>query len=439
MYRSWLLIFLILPLSIAAAGAEEEQARPTSSASLEIGIDSLERAFIRPRFRYGFPLSVTGLYLDVDYMQRLNSRLQGEIDFWVRVGSLTKVSELLDLELSLNHLCRHKTSTDYPRVLDINELLGRIWIRLPVLDLGIGGGTYLGGSESHTGIVTADLEWPRILSTEFFGRAQVKWVDLEQFLYEFELGFGLDTSLDFFVRYTRQYAYPETAYLGMRMNSQGSLGERVDNYRLRGSVVTGDDAHKVLGQHGFRLDLFTTDERRLILNLDGRLPLKRGRTFFSTFYPDDVGYRVGLDYEIRLRIDLRAYVYGLYNVRMPVDRDENFSSSLGLGMGLRNQSYFHKLERAFRYDVYVGQNFSRSFDMGVRLGLNSLGRAVKWGGNAGIEFDPDTTYGLLELFVELGQGVRFRPFVAFEYHDIPHVADTTRARILIGIDLFKWN
>jgi hypothetical protein len=253
------------------------------------------------------------------------------------------------------------------------------------------------------------------------------------------LGFALDTSVDFFVRYTRHYAYAETAYLGMRMHSRGSLGEHVDNFRLRGSVVTGDDAHKVLGQHGFKLDLFTTGERRLLLNLDARLPLKRGRTFFDTFHPDDVGYRVGLDYEILLRKDLRAYVYGLYSVRMPVDRDESFSSGLGLGIGLRNQSYFHKLDRAFRYEVFVGQNFSRSFDMGVRLGLNSLGRTVKWGGNAGIEFGPDTTYGLLELFVEGGQGVRFRPFVAFEYHDFPHAKDTTRARFLIGIDLFTWN
>lgn len=438
-FRSWAPILLLLPLSLWAGSGEEQTARPTSSASMEIGIDSLERAFIRPRFRYDFPLSFTNLYLDVDYTQRLNSRLQGEIDFWVRVGSLTKVSEFLALEFSLNHFCRHKTSIDYPRVLDINELLGRIWLRLPVMDLGIGGGTYLGGSDSHTALMTADLDWPSIFATEFFGRAQVKWVDLEQLLYEFELGFALDPSLDFFVRYTRHYDYPETAYLGLRLNSRGKWGEHVDNYHLQGSVVTDDDAHKVLGQYGFKLDLYTTEKRRLLLNLDGRLPIKRGKTFFGTFHPDDVGYRVGLDYEIRLRKDLHAYVYGLYNVRMPVDRAEGFSSSLGLGAGLRNQSYFHKLDRAFRYDVFVGQNFSRSFDMGVRLGLNSLARAVKWGGNARLEFDPDTTYGRLELFMETGQEVRFRPFAAFEYHDFPHVKDTTSTRFLIGIDLFTWD
>ena len=126
-FRSWAPILLLMPLSLWAGGGEGQTARPTSSASMEIGIDSLERAFIRPRFRYDFPLSFTSLYLDVDYTQRLNSRLQGEIDFWVRVGSVTKVSEFLDFEFSLNHFCRHKTSIDYPRVLDINELLGRIW------------------------------------------------------------------------------------------------------------------------------------------------------------------------------------------------------------------------------------------------------------------------------------------------------------------------
>jgi hypothetical protein len=345
----------------------------------------------------------------------------------------------VDLELSLNHLCRHKTSIAYPSVLDINELLGRIWFRLPDLDLSVGGGTYLGGSDSHSALLTADLDWHRVFSTEFYGRAQVKWVDFERFLYEFELGFGLGPSLDLFARYTRHYAYPETAYVGMRLNSRGELGEHVDSYRLRGCVVTGDDAHKVLAQHGFRLDLLTSDERRLLLRLDGRLPLKRGETFFGTFHPDDVSYRVGLDYEIVLRGELSAYVYGLYNVRMPEDRAEDFSSSLGVGAGLRNQSHFHKLDRAFRYDVFVGQNFSRAFDMGVRLGLNSLGGAVKWGGNAQLEFDPDTAYGLLELFVEAGRTVRFRPFIAFEYHDFPHVKKTTRTRFLIGIDLFTWN
>ena len=439
MLKSWALIFILIPFICEARVPEEQASQATSSAYLEIGIDSNERKFFRPRFRYDFPLSFTSLYLDLEYTQHLNSRLKGEIDFWIRVGSVTKVSDLIDFEFSLNHFCRHKTSYYYPRILDLNELLGRFWLHMPILDLGIGGGTYLRGSNSNTALLTADLDWPRIFFTEFFGRAQIKWLDLEKLLYEFELGFSLDPSLDFFVRYTRHYEYPKTAYLGMRLNSRGKLGEHIDNFRFRGSIVTGDGVHKVLAQHEFRLDLYTSTVRRLLLTLDGRVPIKRGDTFFGKFHPDDVSYRVELDYEILLRENMRAYTYGLYNVRMPADRADYFSSSLGLGVGLRNQSDFLKLRRAFRYDVYVGQNFSRTFDMGICIGVNSMGQVWKWGANARLVFDPDATYCLLEIFIETGQEVRIRPFLAYEYHDFPNMNDTTRGRFLIGIDLFTWN
>ena len=277
-----------------------------------------------------------------------------------------------------------------------------------------------------------------MFQTEFSARGQIKWVDLKEFLYEFELGFSLDSSVDLFARYTRHYRYADTAYLGTRFHSQGKLLERIDHFRLRGSVINLDDARKVRVHHEFKLNLFQTPKRRLRLNLTSDIPLKRGRTFFGTFHPDDVSYQVGLDYGISLRPDAIAYVYGMYDMRMPVDRAEPFSSGLGLGVGLRNQADFQRLDRPFRYDFYVGQNFRRTFDMGIHLGINTLDGPLRWGGNLQIDFDPDTVYGLFELFAELGTEVRARPFVAFQHLDFPHLPDTTRSRILIGIDFLTW-
>lgn len=429
---------LILPAWLGASPPQEKTKRLTSSAFLEYGIDSFERAYIKPRFRFDLPLCFTDLFLDADYIQRWNSRLQGEIDFWVRLGANSRISPTISLDTAVNHFCRHLTSRDYPRVLDINELTARLWLHLPALEIAVGGGGYLGTSDRHTSLITGDLRWPRIFRTEFSAQGQVKWVDLKEILYEFELGFSLDSSVDLFARYTRAYRYADTAYLGTRFHARGKIGERIDHFRLRGSVINMDDARKVRVHHEFKLNLFQTPRRRLRLNLASDIPLKRGGSFFGTFHPDDVSYQVGLDYEVKLRPDALAYIYGMYDMRMPVDRAEPFSSGLGLGVGLRNQPFFQRLDRPFRYDFYVGQNFQRTFDMGVHLGINTLDGPVRWGGNVQIDFDPETVYGLIELFVELGTEVCMRPFVAFQRLDFPHLKDTTRSRVLIGVDFLTW-
>jgi hypothetical protein len=437
---AWVLAISLLPFPARAVPASQQKARPTSTAYLEIGTDSSERKFFRPRLRFDIPIASVGLYLDVDYYQRLNSRLEGEVDFWVRVGGTGRLSPSLSWEAAINHFCRHETLRDVPVVLDINELLARFWLHLPAMDVGLGGGTFLGTSSDFDTLMTANVSWPRLFGSEFSGQAALKWVDLDEIFYEFELSMALDPALDLIARYTREYAYPETTYLGLRFNSQGKAEEHIDKFNLRGSATAFDSEHKVLAEHEFKLNFFQTPKRQLLLYMSGYIPIKRGRDFFYTFHPDEVRNQIGLEYERKLRPDLHAYFYSRYNLHLPIDVAQAFDSSLGLGGGIRNQSYFKKLDRSFRYEAYLGQNFSHTFDAGLRLGLNTAGERFRIGGDAELEFGPDTTFVQLEIFGEIGRAkeVRFRPFLAFQHLGFAEGRPDASDRILLGFELLTW-
>ncbi len=433
------LLALLLPLFLTVGTLFPQQNTTQTKAYLEYGIDSMERAFFRPKLHFNIPLRFADLFVDAEFLHRMNSRLEGEVDFWINLGSKKQISSLVSLEAALNHFCRHKTLQDYPRILDINELVGKCWFRLPNMDLGIGGGTYLGTSNHFTGLITADLQWGRIFETEFSARSQLKWTDFNRLFYEFELAFTLEPGLDFFARTTQHYEYPKTAYLGLRFSSEGDMGRHLESFRFRGSFISADEAYKVKAQEEFRLNLYETEKRRLLLSLGANIPIKSGEAFFSTFHPDDVSYCVQMEYELKLRRLMAAYVYGLYDLLMPADRADGFSSSLGLGVGLRNQAYFDRLDRTFRFDFSVGQNFKNTFDMRVRLGVNTQGPSVRYGSNFRIDFDPDAKHALLEVFAEFGGQVRFRPFLAYEHMDLSHRPGSSLDRFLVGIELLGWN
>ena len=430
---------LLLPLILLAGSLFTQTTRTQTGAYLEYGIDSFERAFFRPRLYFNLPLRFADFFVDAEFLHRMNSQLQGEVDFWIKLGGKKQISSLFSLEASLDHFCRHKTLRDYPRILDINELVGKCWLQLPFGALGIGGGTYLGTSNFFTGMLSADLQWNQIFETEFSARSQIKWVDLNRLYYEFELGFALQPGLDFFARKTKHYEYPQTTYLGMRLHSQGDLGTHLEYFRFRGSIISADEAYKVKAQEEFKLNLYETERRRLLLSLGADIPIKSGEAFFSTFHPDDVSYCVQMDYELKLQTHLAAYMYGLYDLLMPADRADSFSSSLGVGVGVRNQPYFERLDRTFRFDFSVGQNFKNTFDMRVRLGMNTLGPSARFGSNFRIDFDPDATHALLEVFAEFGNQVRFRPFLAYEHMDLFHRPESSLNRISVGIEMLGWS
>ena len=434
--------FLIVLFSLAGVIRAQDSATDLpllrASASLEAGVESAQRRYLRPRLRFEFPSRIARVFTDLDFTHRTNGDLEGEVDFWVGAGLSRPLSSCSDLEVLLNHFCRHKTSRDYPDVLDINELLARYWRAAGKLRVGIGAGTYLGGSDGHDGLMVLSLSWPRLFRSELSAAAEIKWVDFKEFLYELELAVGLDSNVDLVARFTRHYVYPATAYCGFRFNSAGAAERSIDQFRFRSALLLDDDTRKVAAAVGFGLHFFKTSRSRLILELDGDIPIERGKAFLGSFRPEEVRYRTDITYERRVAPDLYAFGYGRYDLHLPVDTAQRFDSSWGLGLGLKNQAYFKKLERRFRFIVFAGRNYSHSHDAGLAVGLNTVGKAVDIGGDFRMEFRPGEFHALGELFAEAGGKTRVRPFLGLERTQA-QTEEKSITRFLVGVELAAWH
>lgn len=347
------------------------------------------------------------------------------------------MNKTLSLEFSLNHFCRHKTSVDYPTILDINEVVGKAWKNFSDFKFGLGIGSYLRTSHHHDVLIVTNLEWTPILQSEFSLKSEFKYVDFEEIFYDFEFFVTLDPSLDLFIRLSKHYDYPKTTYMGLRFNSKGKAGEHIDRFLFRGGVFVSDKSHKVSAATRFDLSFFKTNNRQVLLSLGGDVPIKRGDGFFHTFHPDKIQYLIRVDYEKRIRQDLLFFLYGRYDVDMPVDVEHPFSSSMGFGLGLRNQTYFKKLDNNLRYEIFVGHNFTYTYDLGIRLGANTTKSGHHFGSDLELFFDSDELSGTWEIFGEFGQTVKFRPFLALEHHAF-HDSQKSFLSFLFGIELINW-
>jgi len=409
-----------------------------ASASLEGGIESAQRRYIRPQLSFEWPSRFGRIFTDLDFYHRTNGDLEGEIDFWLSLGFNRPLSSSSQLEVILKHFCRHKTSRDYPQVLDINEVLVRFWYVSGGLRLGLGGGTYLGTSNHYDGLLVLSFAWPRILRSELSAAAEVKWVDLREIFYDFELAVALDTSVDLVARFTRHYAYPATTHFGLRFNSRQATAEHLDQFRFRAGFLPSDETRKVSAAIEFNLHFFRTPLTQLLLTLNGDIPIERGEAFLGSFRPEEIRYQADLLYERRVGKGLYAFAYGRYDLLMPVDVAQRFGSSFGLGLGLKNQTYFKKLEKNFRFVVFAGRNYSHSHDLGLAVGINTTGKPVSLGGDLQMDFKPGEFRSLYELFVEFGSTPKIRPFLALE-RMTAQTKDKSFSRFLFGLELFAWH
>lgn len=433
-----LLVFLFLSGVVRAQDSSAGITASGAAASLEGGVESAQRRYIRPQLRFEFPVRFGRIFADLDYYHRTNGDLEGEIDFWLGLGINSRLSSHSEMEVVLRHFCRHKTSREYPEVLDINELLARYWYISKGLRLGIGGGTYLGISNHYDGLLVLNMAWPRIFGSEFSAAAEVKWVDFKELLYEFELAVALDPSVDLVARFTRHYVYPRTTYFGFRFNSRDSAEKHIDQFRFRGGFLPDDEARKVAAAIEFNLHFYKTPLTQLLLTMEGDIPIERSRSFLGPFRPEEIKYRAGLAYERLIGPELYAFVYGRYDLHMPVDIAQRFDSSLGFGLGLRNQTYFKKLDRNFRYIVFGGRNYSHNYDFGVALGFNTTGAPINVGGDIQADFIPGEFHAIYELFAEVGSAPKVRPFFAFEQRTAQS-EDKSFTRFLLGIELYTWH
>jgi len=432
----WVLLFLAGVVRAQYSASEISGSR--AAASLEGGVESAQRRYFRPRLRFEFPLRFTRVFTDLDFYHRTNGDLEGEIDFWLDLGLNSRLASNWEMEVILRHFCRHKTSRDYPKVLDINELLARAWYVSGGPSVGLGAGTYLGTSNHYSGLLVMNLAWPRIFRSELSAAAEVKWVDFKELIYDFELAIALDPSVDLVARLTRHYVYPTTSYFGLRFNSRDSEEKHVDQFRFRAGWLPDDEARKVAALVEFNLSFFKAAGSQLVLNLEGDIPIERGSAFLGPFRPEEIRYTAGLAYEKRLAAELSAFAYGRYDLRMPVDVAQGFESSLGVGLGLRNQTYFKKLERNFRYLIFAGRNYSHGHDLGAAIGVNTTGKPINIGGDVRLDFRSGQSQGLYEIFVEAGSGPKIRPFFAFERRNA-QTADKSIRRFVLGVELYMWH
>jgi hypothetical protein len=123
---------------------------------------------------------------------------------------------------------------------------------------------------------------------------------------------------------------------------------------------------------------------------------------------------------------------------MPVDVDQTFTSNLGLGVGLKNQPFFDRLDKTIRFTFLGGPNFSRSYDLSANVGFNTVGRPLNFGVNAKTRVNADTFDGNVTLFGEFGREIKVRIFAGVETTDYFAEDSPSENRWLLGISLFAW-
>lgn len=434
---------LAAPRPLRSEGLPQKTLR-TADFRAEIGIDSLERRYYRPTFRFSFPIPGAsawrwnaGLLFD----QRLNGRLQGATDFWLSAGLERRIAGNWSLEATVRHMCRHVMSRDNPLILDINEALGMLRFRSSPLEFGIGVGGYIGKTGTYRRLATAIFAVPDFPIEGVALEGEIKCVDFEEWLYEagFSVSLGPNTAL--FLRGARTYAFPAAVYLGFRYSAVRNGSTPLRSFRFAAGAVPFDEDYKLSAVGAYRLEAHRSASSRLIFDMSFSSPILAGDSFFAQFRPDKLVHSLRGELERELRRGLYASWYADYTVDMPADKDRPFTGSLATGLVLKNQTDFERLERRLRFDVAAGWNFKRRGELSVRVGANTDPRV---GASAGVDL------GLLmwgrgrshidaRVFLDVGGTVSIRPFVG--YRNGPSLSGegpTGTFKLVVGVGLYKW-
>jgi len=446
------IIFVVLS-AVAALGQESgeqtkersEWTKPHASMQAEIGIDSLQRRFYYPRFSFDWPLallSASRVSLDVSYLQRINGRQEGAIDYWVRGGLETRVADTVSFEVSLNHFCRHLTSVLNPYVLNLNELIGRVWVRRDDIELGLGYGPYIGGSRGYNDVMILNFNLPRLVLPELSLETEWKWVHSRDFYYDAALSIGLTRGTELFVRMTHHYAYPATAYFGLRFRSAGTIERIMDKFDLETGVYPYYNAHKLLVRGGYRLAFLDAENRRFFVDVDFRTPILSGSGFLGQFWPDHMLYDIAAQYERALPGGLLGGLYVRYFLDMPVDKALRFRSSLAMGLVLRNQPDFNRLDKPLRFDLAAGYDFVFAYDVRVRLGAQIKPRGfVPLGADFRLDANKERQSVEFKVFGVLGKDFEARPFLGIRkitYLVGAPPPELFKNRLTAGVAFMKW-
>lgn len=437
-----LLAYLLGPTSIFPS---QRQEKPRAMIRGEFGIDSSERRYVRPEFSFAWPLAFapgSRAFLDLSYLQRINGRLQGPIDFWIQAGFSQRLTDTVAFEAGLTHFCRHWTSIENRYILNYNELTGRVWIRPGPLEIGLGYGRFVGGSPGFHDLAVFDLNIPHLLTSGFSIESAFKWVNFREIYYEAGVTADLAEGASVLIRAARHYGLPAAAYLGLRLSSEGAPRKFLDRFDLSFGIHPFYDSYKLLAGGGFRLDLMKKDDRRFFFDLVFDTPILSGSGFFNQFWPDRMLYSVAAEYEQRIG-SLYAAGYARYFVDMPSDKGLGPSSSLATGLALRNQADFDRLERPIRFEGVAGFDFKYDFDARLKLGVNTLAPGQL---NAGAEFRWQGTRqrqaAEFKIFAVIGREFSVRPFIGLKKISYaaggPPGPEPFKRMLTIGLAFYRW-
>ena len=443
-------IFLVFALLSSISGAAwslsfQQEQKPQASIRAEFGIDSSERRYIRPEFRFAWPLAFSSgsrAFMRLSYIQRINGRLQGPIDYWADAGFSQSLTDTVALEAGLNHFCRHELSTENPYILNFNELTGRLWFRPGPIEIGLGFGRFVGGSPGFRNLAVFDMNIPRLLRSGFSIEAAFKWVNYREIYYEAGITADLAEGASVLIRAARHYGLPSAAYLGFRFSSEGAARKFLDRFDLSAGVYPLYDTHKMLTGGGFRFGLMNESGRRFFVDLAFDAPILSGSGFFNQFWPDRMLYTAAAEYEHRIG-SLFAAWYARYFVDMPADKNMRPSSSLSTGIALRNQSDFDRLERRVRFEADVGYDFKYDYDARLKLGINTVTAGPL---NAGAEFRGQASRPRksieFKIFADFGRDFAVRPFLGIKKVSYeaggPPAREPLKRMLTFGVSFYRW-
>jgi hypothetical protein len=442
------LVLLVLLAAAAPAAAQDESiwVKPRAGLQAEFGIDSLQRKFYRPVFSFSWPLALfnrSRALVDLSYLERISGSLKGAIDFWIRAGFETRLSESVSVEAGVAHFCRHLTSVFNPDVLNLNELVGRLWVRERGLALGLGFGPFVGGTPGFSELMVVDFNLAGVIVPELSLESELKWVNFESLYYDAGLAAGLATGAAVFLRVSRHYDYPTTAYIGVRLGSTGSVARVIDSFDVETGYYPYYGKNKLLVLGGFRLKFLEEVGRRFFVDVDFRTPLLHGTSLFAQSWPDRMLYAVEAQYERSLAGGVFVAWYARYDVDMPVDKPIRFRSSLATGLVLRNQSDFNRLDKRVRFEVAAGYDFTFDYDARLRLGAQTRPRRLfPVGAEFRVDANSERRTVEFKAFASFGKAIEVRPFVGVR--KISYLAgpapppDHFLNRVTSGVALYTW-
>ena len=441
----WLVGFTALaaPLPVRPADPSPKPVR-TADFRAEIGTDSLERRYYRPTFRFSFPVPGSPAWrwnAGLMYDQRMNGSLRGATDFWLSAGIERRLPGRWSLEAAVRHLCRHETSRDNPIILDVNEVLGIVRFREESFELGLGFGGYVGKTGDYRRLATASLILPGFPAAGIALEGEVKWVDFAEWLYEagFSVALGPNTAL--FLRGARTYRFPAAVYLGFRYSSGETGGRPLEHFMFAAGAVPFDDRYKLSASGEYRLEVYRKERSRLIADAGFSSPVLAGDGFFAQFRPDKLVYALRGEYEREVGRSLYVSWYADYAAEMPADKALPFTGSLATGLKLKNQPYFDRLDRMFRFDVAAGWNFKLDEELTIRAGLNTVReRGLSFGADLGCRMRGRRRAEIdARVFVDAGGTVAVRPFAGFRNGpSLSGDGPTGTFKFVVGVGLYKW-